>query len=58
MYQKKQDIPMYPDRASCERKINNKLASLGYPGIELHPGEKFIESYKMKVISGLSKGQS
>lgn len=39
MYQKKQDIPMYPDRASCERKLNNKLASLGYPGIDLHPGE-------------------
>ena len=30
---------MYPDRASCQQKINDKLESLGYPSIELHPGE-------------------
>ena len=41
MYQRKIDIPMYPDRADCERKINKALNDLGYPDIELHPGKNF-----------------
>ena len=39
MYQRKVDVPMYPDRNRCEQKLNNKLTQLGYDKIDLHPGE-------------------
>ena len=39
MYQRKVDIPMYPDRTRCEQKLNSKLTQLGYDKIDLHPGK-------------------
>ena len=39
MYQRKVDIPMYPDRTRCEQKLNSKLAQLGFNKIDLHPGK-------------------
>ena len=39
MYQRKVDVPMYPDRTRCEQKLNSKLTQLGYDKIDLHPGK-------------------
>ena len=49
MYQRKVDVPMYPDRTRCEQKLNNKLTQLGYDKIDLHPGE-YLEFFFLTLI--------
>ena len=50
MYQRKVDIPMYPDRTRCEQKLNSKLTQLGYDKIDLHPGEYYLEFFFLTLI--------